>query len=197
MIILASQSAARRAMLAAAGVAHQAVPAHVDEAEVTAGLIAAGASSDHIADALAELKVVKISRRHPGVLVLGADSVLVAADGSLIDKAADRTAATAQLQCLSGTTHRLVSAAVIARDGASVWRATGTARLTMRTLSTGFIADYLVAEGEDLLDCVGCYRIEGRGAQLFTRVDGDQFVVRGLPLLDILDYLRVCSELPA
>lgn len=197
MIILASQSAARRAMLTAAGVAHQAVPAHIDEAEVTTGLVAAGATPDRIADALAELKAVKIARSHSGVLVLGADSVLVTADGALLDKAGTRTEAVAQLQRLAGTTHRLVSAAVIARDGVPLWRAVGTARLTMRPLSDGFIADYLAAEGDDLLGCVGCYRIEGRGAQLFTRVEGDQFTVRGLPLLEILEYLRVCGELPA
>ncbi len=196
MIVLASQSAARRAMLTAAGVVHVAVPAHVDEAEVTAGLVAAGASPDHIADALAELKAVKISRGRGGDLVLGADSVVVAADGSLIDKAADRAQAMAQLQRLSGTTHRLVSAVVIARDGVPLWRASGSVRMTMRRLSDAFIADYLAAEGDDLFGCVGCYRIEGRGAQLFARVEGDQFTVRGLPLLAVLDYLRVCGELP-
>ena len=196
MIILASQSASRVAMLTAAGVAHDAVPAHVDEAEVTAGLFAAGASPDRIADALAELQAVKIARRHPGILVLGADSVVVAADDMLIDKAGTRAAAVAQLQHLSGTTHRLVSAAVFARDGVPVWRASGTVRLTMRPLSDAFITAYLDAEGDDLRGCVGCYRIEGRGAQLFSRVDGDQFAVRGLPLLEILDDLRVCGELP-
>lgn len=197
MIVLASQSAARRAMLTAAGVAHEAVPAHVDETEVTAGLVAAGASPEHVADALAELKAVKISRGRPGVVVLGADSVVVTNDGSLLDKAADRAGAIAQLQRLSGTTHRLVSAAVIARDDAVLWRANNTVRLTMRRLSDDFIADYLDAEGDDLLGCVGCYRIEGRGAQLFTHVDGDQFTVRGLPLLAVLDYLRLCGELSA
>ena len=196
MIILASQSASRVAMLTAAGVAHDVVPAHVDEAEVTAGLVAAGASPDRIADALAELKAVKIARRHPGILVLGADSVVVAADDMLIDKAGTRAEAVAQLQHLSGTTHRLVSAAVFARDGVPVWRASGTVRLTMRPLSDAFITAYLDAEGDALRSCVGCYRIEGRGAQLFSRVDGDQFTVRGLPLLEILDYLRVCGELP-
>ena len=129
--------------------------------------------------------------------MLGADSVLVAADGALIDKAETRSAAMVQLQRLSGATHRLISAAVFVRDGVAVWRATGTARLTMRPLSDGFITAYLDVEGDDLLGCVGCYRIEGRGAQLLTRVDGDQFTVRGLPLLEILDYLRVCGELPA
>ncbi|GGE09522.1 Maf-like protein [Polymorphobacter glacialis] len=191
MIILASQSAARRAMLSAAGVVHEAQPAHVDEEGVTAGLLAAGATPERVADALAELKAVKISKRAPGVLVLGADSVVVAADGALLAKPDTRAGAEAQLRGLSGTTHRLVSAAVLAQDGTPVWRAGGAARLTMRVLSEGFIRDYLDAEGEDVLGCVGCYRIEGLGAQLFVKVEGDQFVIRGLPLLALLDYLRV------
>ncbi len=178
-------------MLAAAGVAHEAVPAHVDEEAVTAGLLAEMASPERVADALAELKAVKISARNPGTLVLGADSVLAMPDGTLLDKPRDRDHAAAQLRNLSGKTHRLVSAAVIAEAGVAVWRAAGSVRLTMRTLSDAFIADYLDAEGNALLGCVGCYRIEGLGAQLFARVEGDQFTVRGLPLLAVLDYLRV------
>ena len=190
MIVLASQSPARRAMLIAAGVAHEAVPAHIDEDGVTAGLVAAGATPERIADALAELKAVKISRKQPGVLVLGADSVVVTADGVLLSKPATRAGAEAQLRRLSGTQHRLISAAVIAENGQSVWRAGGAVRLTMRDLSTAFISDYLDAEGDAVLSCVGCYRIEGLGAQLFHKVDGDQFTVRGLPLLAVLGYLR-------
>ncbi len=197
MIILASQSTARRAMLTAAGVAHEAVPAHVDEDGVTAALIAQAASPERIADALAELKAVKISRRRPGVLVLGADSVAVAADGALLAKPETRPRAQAQLRQLSGTTHRLISAAVIAENGVPIWRAGGAARLAMRPLSDGFIARYLDAEGDAVLGCVGCYRIEGLGAQLFTRIDGDQFSIRGLPLLALLDYLRVRGVLEA
>lgn len=191
MIILASQSAGRRAMLTAAGVVFEAVPANVDEEGVTAGLLAEAASPERIADALAELKAVKISRGRPGVLVLGADSVAVAADGGLLVKPESRAGAFAQLTGLSETTHRLISAAVIAENGTAVWRAGGSARLTMRTLSEGFIASYLAAEDEGLLGCVGSYRIEGLGAQLFSRVEGDHFVIRGLPLLAVLDYLRV------
>lgn len=190
MIVLASQSAARREMLSAAGVAHEAVPAHVDEEGVTAGLLAEGATPERIADALAELKAVKISRKMPGVLVLGADSVVVTADGALISKPGTRAGAEAQLRQLSGTTHRLISAAVMAQDGQPVWRAGGAVRLAMRKLSDGFISDYLDAEGEAVLGCVGCYRIEGLGAQLFHKVDGDQFTVRGLPLLAVMGYLR-------
>ena len=197
MIVLASQSAARRAMLTAAGVAHDALPAHVDEDGVTAGLQAEGASPEHIADALAELKAVKISRSLPGVLVLGADSVVVTADGALIAKPETRPRAEAQLRQLAGTTHRLISAAVIAENGTPVWRAGGAARLTMRALSEGFISRYLDAEGDAVLGCVGCYRIEGLGAQLVSRIDGDQFIIRGLPLLAVLDYLRVRAELDA
>ena len=197
MIILASQSAARRAMLRAAGVAHQAVPAHVDEDGVTAALLAEAAPPERIADALAELKAVKISRGMPGVLVLGADSVAVAADGVLLAKPETRPRAEAQLRQLSGTTHRLISAAVIAENGLPIWRAGGAARLTMRSLSDDFIGRYLDTEGDAVLGCVGCYRIEGLGAQLFSRVDGDQFTIRGLPLLALLDYLRVRGVLDA
>ena len=197
MIVLASQSAARRAMLTAAGVAHDALPAHIDEDGVTAGLQAEGASPEHIADALAELKAVKISRSLPGMLVLGADSVVVTADGALIAKPETRPRAEVQLRQLAGTTHRLISAAVIAENGTPVWRAGGAARLTMRALSEGFISRYLDAEGDAVLGCVGCYRIEGLGAQLFSRIDGDQFIIRGLPLIAVLDYLRVRAELDA
>lgn len=197
MLVLASQSAARRAMLSAAGVSHEALPAHVDEEAITAGLIAEHASPERIADALAEVKALKISRQHPGALVLGADSVVVTADGSLIAKPERRPDAETQLRQLAGTTHRLISAAVICEAGKPVWRSADAAKLTMRRLSDDFIRNYLDEEGEAVLGCVGCYRIEGLGAQLFTRIVGDQFVIRGLPLLAILDYLRVRGVLAA
>jgi septum formation protein len=196
MIILASQSAARRAMLTAAGVAHEARPAHVDEEGVTEALLAERASADRIADALAELKAVKISRANPTALVIGADSVVVDAEGRLLAKPETPERAAAQLRQLSGTTHRLVSAAVVAEGGTPVWRAAAAAKLTMRPLSNAFIADYLAREGEAVLGCVGTYRIEALGAQLFTRIDGDHFTIRGLPLLALLDYLRVRGQLP-
>jgi septum formation protein len=189
VIILASQSAARRAMLQAAGVVHEALPAHVDEEAITAGLQLEAASPERIADALAEVKALKISRQQGG-LVLGADSVVVTADGQLINKPETRPRAEAQLRQLAGSTHRLISAAVICEGGKPVWRSAAAAKLTMRPLSDEFITRYLDAEGDALLGCVGCYRIEGLGAQLFTRIEGDQFVIRGLPLLAVLDYLR-------
>ncbi|WP_310474273.1 nucleoside triphosphate pyrophosphatase [Sandarakinorhabdus sp.] len=191
MLVLASQSAARRAMLNAAGVMHEALPAHVDEDAITAGLVVEQASPERIADALAEVKALKISRQHPGALVLGADTVVVTADGSMIAKPETRSRAQAQLQQLSGTTHRLISAAVICEAGKPVWRSAAAAKLTMRPLSDAFVSAYLDEEGDAVLGCVGCYRIEGLGAQLFSRIEGDQFVIRGLPLLAVLDYLRV------
>jgi len=197
MLVLASQSVARRAMLSAAGVPHEALPAHVDEDGLTAALLAEAATPERIADALAEVKALKISRQHPGALVLGADSVVVTADGQLINKPETRARAEAQLQQLAGTTHRLISAAVICEGGKPVWRSGGAARLTMRALSAEFITAYLDAEGEAVLSCVGCYRIEGLGAQLFSRIEGDQFVIRGLPLLAVLDYLRTRRVLRA
>lgn len=196
MLVLASQSAARRAMLTAAGVPHEALPAHVDEEAITAGLLAEKASPERIADALAEVKAMKISRQHPGALVLGADSVVVTADGTLVNKPETRARAEAQLRQLAGATHRLISAAVICEAGKPVWRSAAAAKLSIRTLSDRFIADYLDAEGDAVLGCVGCYRIEGLGAQLFSRIDGDQFVIRGLPLLAVLDYLRTRGFLP-
>jgi septum formation protein len=197
MLVLASQSPARRAMLTAAGVPHEALPAHVDEDGLTAALQAESASPERIADALAEVKALKISRQHPGALVLGADSVVVTADGALVNKPETRPRAEAQLAQLAGTTHRLISAAVICEGGKPVWRSGAAARLTMRALSDDFIRAYLDREGEAVLGCVGCYRIEGLGAQLFSRIEGDQFVIRGLPLLAVLDYLRIRGILPS
>ena len=189
MITLASTSAARAAMFAAAGVEFVAIAPTVDEAAVKAGLAGERARPERVADALAELKAIKASRRTAG-LVLGADQVLVTAAGQMLDKPGDRAGAERQLRTLAGSEHRLIAAAVVAENGVAVWRATASARLTMRPLSDAFIADYLDREGDAVFGCVGTYRIEGLGAQLFTRVDGDPFVIQGLPLLAVLDYLR-------
>ncbi len=196
MITLASTSPARAAMLTAAGVAFAAEAPRVDEDAIKEALIAEGARADRIADALAETKAVKVSR-WVGGLVLGADQILVTADGALLDKPADRAGAAAQLRRLMGAEHRLIAAAVIAENGVAVWRASDSARLTMRALSDAFIADYLDREGDAVLGCVGTYRIEGLGAQLFTKVSGDPFIIQGLPLFAVLDYLRTRGEVAA
>ena len=123
--------------------------------------------------------------------MLGSDQTLELDDGSMLDKPAGRAGAEDHLRRLSGATHRLHCGAVIAVDGRPVWRVVDTARLTMRLLSDAFIADYLDREGDAVLGSVGAYRLEGLGAQLFTRVEGDFFTILGLPLLAVLDYLRV------
>ena len=194
-LVLASTSVSRQAMLRDAGVDFEAVAPGVDESAVKAALLAEGAAARDIADALAELKAVRVSNRLSGVLVLGSDQILECSDGELLDKPEGRAGAEAHLRRLMGTTHRLICGAVIALDGQPVWRVVDTARLTMRTLSDSFIADYLAREGDVVLGSVGAYRIEAVGAQLFSRVEGDHFTIRGLPLLQVLDYLRVRGEL--
>ena len=179
------------ALLRAAGVAFESVAPSVDESEIKSSLLARGAGARDIADALAEMKAAQVSRRRPGALVLGSDQTLELADGTMLDKPEGRAGAEDHLRRLSGATHRLHCGAVIAEGGRAVWRVVDTARLSMRRLSDTFIADYLDREGDAVLGSVGAYRLEGLGAQLFTRVEGDHFTILGLPLLPVLDYLRV------
>lgn len=194
MLILASQSASRTAMLSAAGVPFTAEPAHADEAALKAAM--AGGRPRDLADALAELKALKVSARHPGALVLGSDSLAVLDDGSVLDKPTTREEARDHLRRMSGRHHDLVSAAVIAENGRAVWRVVDAARIVVRRLSNSFIETYLDAEWPTIAGCVGCYRIEGPGVQLFAKVSGSQFTVLGMPLLPVLDYLRTREVLP-
>ncbi|MGQ9366293.1 Maf family protein [Azospirillum sp. ST 5-10] len=188
-LVLASASAARAAMLAQAGVPVVRDPADVDEAPVKRSCRDAGVGVQAAAEALAELKARHVARRHPGALVLGADQMLEC-DGVWLDKPGDREQARAQLRTLRGRTHRLISAAVVVRDGRRLWHRVDGARLTMRPFSDRFLEEYLDAAGDAVLGSVGAYQLEGLGAQLFDRVEGDFFTILGLPLLPVLEFAR-------
>jgi septum formation protein len=195
VIVLASQSAARRAVLTGAGVPFEPTVAGVDEDAVKASLLAEGAGPREVADALAELKAIRVSAKRPE-LVIGADQTLDL-EGRLYDKVENLPAARERLKGLRGRAHRLHSAVVVAKDGAPIWREVVTARLTMRDFSDAFLDDYLAREGEAALGSVGCYRLEGPGAQLFSRIEGDYFAILGLPLLGLMELLRRHGVLPA
>lgn len=194
-VILASKSAARRAVLDGAGVPFEAAVAGVDEDAVKTELLAQGAGPRAIAEALAERKAVRIAGARPG-LVIGADQTLEF-EGGLYDKVDTVEAARERLKQLRGKPHQLHSAVVVAENGAAVWRETVSATLVMRDFSDAFLEDYLAVEGETALGSVGCYRLEGLGAQLFARIDGDYFTILGLPLLGLLELLRQRQVLSA
>ncbi|MEQ8744831.1 nucleoside triphosphate pyrophosphatase [Parasphingorhabdus sp.] len=196
-LILASKSKARLAMLAAAGVAVEAIAPNVDEDALKDGLKSEGITARNLADTLAEAKAVRLSQRIGAGLILGADQVLALEDGTMLDKPADPAEAIAHLKLLSGRKHKLFSAAVIAEQGIAVWRHIDVATLSVRMLSDSFIEQYVESEWDNIRYCVGCYEIEGRGAQLFSAIAGSQFTIMGLPLLHLLDYLRIRSILPS
>jgi septum formation protein len=186
-LVLASRSAARRALLEAAGVPVELRPADLDERALEAGANAPDPSA--IAELLARAKASLVSRAHPGRLVLGADQTL-ALGGKPFSKSSDRLAARVQLQALRGRAHELHAAIAFVQDGAVVFEHVETARLTMRAFSDAFLDRYLETVGEGALTSVGGYQLEGLGIQLFERVDGDYFTILGLPLLPLLDVLR-------
>jgi len=194
MIVLASGSASRKAMLEAAGVPFEAVPPDVDERELEAAIF--DADPMKVCVTLSEAKAAAVSVAIPGRLVLGGDS-LVTVEGRRFDKPKSRDEAAEHLRFFSGKWMDLHSAAALVRDGERVWFHYATAGLLVRELSQGFIEHYLDAEWPAVSGCVGVFRIEARGVQLFSNIEGDHFTVLGMPLLPVLEALREFGELEA
>jgi septum formation protein len=188
-LVLASGSPFRKAMLESAGVPVEVVPADLDERALEAPLKDSGASPEDVASVLAEAKAVEVSERRPVRLVLGCDQTLSLGD-EIFHKPADMEGARRHLLALSGKTHQLNSAAVLARDGKVLWRHVGVASLTMRRLEPAFIGRHLARVGDKALQSVGAYQVEGEGIQLFEKIEGDHFTIVGLPLLAVMAELR-------
>lgn len=193
-LVLASQSQSRRAMLEAAGISFEAIPAALDERALEAGL--EGQMPGAIALALAEAKALAVAAQVPTRLVLGSDT-LVEVEGRRFDKPASRDDAAAHLRFFSGKVMQLHSAAALVRGGEVLWSHAALARLKVRELSDRFITSYLGHEWPAVAGCVGVFRIEARGVQLFESIEGDHFTVLGMPLLAVLGALREHGDLAA
>jgi septum formation protein len=191
-LILASGSAARRQMLAYAGLAFDAVPADIDE-EAVRDVMMGAAPHQQIAVVLAETKALTVAAAHPDAVVIGSDQILSTGD-AILSKPGSREGARSTLRTLSGRTHWLHSAVAVAVGNDLRWRTVESAALTVRDLSDGEIERYLDAAGPGIFGCVGAYQIEGVGVQLFERVAGDHFTIMGMPLLPLLAQIRRMEE---
>ena len=194
MIILASTSQTRQALLRSAGLSFSAIAPDIDERALAARN--PGWRAEDLALRLAEAKATDVSARYPDAIVIGADQVL-ACHGKVYSKPASIVECREQLLELRGTAHALISAVVCARSGKPAWAFSDTAALTMREFSLSFLDSYLEAAGNDCTTSVGGYKIEGRGLQLFEKIEGNYFTILGLPLIPLLDYLRRAGEIQA
>ncbi len=188
-LILASQSKARAQLLRSAGVSFDVEPVRIDEKEIRTALLQEGQGPREIATALAELKGMRASARTER-FVIGADQILSLND-EILGKSSTVEQARSQLLKLRGQVHELTAAVCVAKDGAVIWRNVDTAELHMRTFSDSFLDDYLIRNADRVTKSVGGYQIEGEGLQLFDRIKGDYFTILGLPLLDLLAFLRL------
>ena len=196
LVVLASKSASRQAILRAAGVPFEVMGSGVDEDAAKARCLRAGQGPREIADHLAEAKAVAVSKALPGAIVIGADQTLDL-DGALFDKVETMAQGRARLRQLRGRSHLLHSAVVVAQHGTPIWRCLESPRLVMRAASDNFIDAYITRHGEALLGSVGVYQLENDGVQLFEAVDGDYFAILGLPLTPVLNLLREKGALAA
>jgi len=195
-LILASKSQARIALMSNAGLVFETAPADISEADLKSSRLEQNDPPAVIAGYLAEAKAIDVSTRHPSALVIGADQTLEL-EGRLFDKPADLVEARTQLLELRGQRHSLHAAVALACQGRILWRTVETADLHMRAVSDAFLQRYLAAEADEIVHCVGAYRLEGLGVQLFDRIAGDYFTILGLPLLSLLESLRSMGEIPS
>ncbi len=188
-LILASASSGRAALLRAAGVRFDVIPASVDEEAIKQGAAAEGLAVEQTALLLAELKARRVSQRFASAIVIGADQILEC-EGRLFDKPADLSIARSHLLALRGRRHRLVTAVACLRGGTTIWTHLATPMLTMRAFSDAWLEGYMASAGNDLLGSVGAYRVEGAGLQCFSAIDGEHSAIIGLPMLPLLQFLR-------
>ena len=194
--MLASASTIRAQLLAAAGVYFRIEPAELDEGSLKHACRVEGRDAAGCALALAEAKARQVAARCGRAVVIGADQLLVCGE-VWFDKPVDLGHARTQLQALRGRTHELVTAGCAVRGGSRLWHSVSSPRLTMRHFTDDFLDDYILAEGADMLGSVGAYRLEGRGVQLFEHIEGDYFAILGLPIIELLGFLRTKVMIPS
>lgn len=192
--ILASGSEIRAQMLRQSGLEFSISVARIDEEMIRDAMLQEDAPPRDIADTLAEMKARKVSDKSPGALVLGCDQVLDHR-GALLSKPNSMQEAITQLQSMRGDRHTLLSAAVICEDGKPIWRHVGVVRLRMHDVSDSYLNDYVTRNWDSIRHAVGAYKLEEEGVRLFSRIEGDYFTVLGLPLLELLSYLRLRGDI--
>lgn len=189
-LVLASGSRTRAQMLANAGLSFKIAAAAIDETAVKLSMQQEGARVEDVAEALAELKARRVSQQYPGAYVIGSDQML-AMKNRWFDKPEDLDQVRTHLETLSGQPHELIASVVVVKDGQRLWHHTDHARLRVRKLSRQFIENYCLEVGQDVLSSVGAYQLEGKGSQIFSKIEGDYFTILGMPLLPLLDFLRI------